>query len=600
MLIRGMEVRLAELKGESIKKPMEMVHWIEAHRWKPERRAQYFQLGLPSTQAVLEESARLFDQNVDRLLENQEAMRLQDWKDTHTGETPRETLTGTRATQLNASTIRQAAILTAQHIQGYSSDVRTEFESAVRNVGMDVGEIYAAAGVQKIATSQREVTDASHEVLAHSGILRPLQIPNGQKIGTESLNVPAEGSETLRFTIDHDVMANFWVDSFPGRALSLTISGGTLPAAGYPSSHGLSSANSTSLKLTPGTYDITVQDMTNYDVMPHGNDLKSRPLDLPLHMDVREWNTREVVGKVSLPGESEAKDVSLRVAKFIGNDRVSDYTKVPDLDPNLPVWVVAHGREDHDESGKMEQLARELGASGYQVVTVDWSGARDNFPHAAGLQGEQWIEPTAAKVFEMLRSMGVSGEKISFGVHSWATLLAYEVAERYKNENGFGVQAIVALDPAKDPTLNIGYDARQVDFSKVSNASWGFHSSYWGSVPRTLTGGRALEIRSSDELSTTDKHGLVVTTFANLISMQRQDPHNDLASKFQLSALSAPQTGAQCDEIFEGWLWVNSTAKTDQDGERYIDAVPTLFTATNPDDGIPDLYRSALLSNSIQ
>ncbi len=476
----------------------------------------------------------------------------------------------------------------------YVQNARYQVESALRSA------IYEASA------------GTNGEVLAYNGIMRPLQIPNGEKIDTETLHVPAEGSETLRFTLDRTVMANFWVQSFPGRALSLTISGGTLPAGGYTSNHGLSSADSVSLQLTPGTYDITVQDRTNYDVMPHGNDLKSRPLDLPLHMDVREWNTRQVMGKVSLEGESAAKDVSLRVAEFekdangnwirITNFEGDDIGKkqVNALDPSKPVWVVAHGREDNEGSGKMEQLTRELGASGYQVLTVDWSGASDNFPQVAGLQGEQWIEPTAAKVFEMLRSMGISGEKISFGVHSWATFLSYEVAERYKKENGFGVQAIVALDPAKDPTLNIGYDARQVDFSKVSNTSWGFHSSYWGSVPRTLTGGRALEIRSSDELSTTDKHGLVVTTFANLIRMQRQDPHNDLASKFRLSELSAPQTGAQCDEIFEGWLWVNSTAKTDQNGDRYIDAMPTVFTETNPDDGIPDMYRSALLRNSVQ
>ncbi|TSC57178.1 MAG: hypothetical protein Greene041662_1038, partial [Candidatus Peregrinibacteria bacterium Greene0416_62] len=616
-LMRGMEVQLAELKGESLQKPMEMLDFVLGTRASGRsigELARWFKVSMPSKNEILEESRLMLTKNIDRLIANQEVVAAQNWKDTH-GATPQAPIVS-RALELNMGRgLKDAMILTAQKIGSYSSDVRQEFETAVTYAGLNLGEVYAEASLSSEALAKAEVptlyasaTPIHTEVLASSGVLRQLEIPGGLKIDTEALSIPAEGSETLRFTLDREVMANFWVNSVAGRALSLSISGGSLPTGGYSSDHGLSSADSTSLRLTPGTYDVTVSDKTNYGIMPNGNDMRSRPLEFPLHMDVQPWNTRQIMGRVSLPGEREAKEVSLRVAEFddVTGKRIKSYDPnnadaVKALDPSKPVWVVVHGREDNEGSGKMEQLARELTASGYQVLTMNWSdGAKDNAPHFGGLQGEQWIEPTATKIFEMLHALGVRGENISFGVHSWGSFVSYEIAERYKEENGFGVQAIVALDPAKDPTLGIGYDAAQVDFSKVSNVSWGFHSSMWGSVPRAMTGGKAIEIRSPDVLSPTDKHGLAVTAFANLIRLQREDPQNELTNEFRMSSLSESQNRVQCDDIYEGWMWVTSYDKTDKNGAHYVDAVPSIFTATNPDNDIPDVYRDSFFSNSVQ
>ncbi|MBU0766192.1 hypothetical protein KKF55_00165 [Patescibacteria group bacterium] len=47
-----------------------------------------------------------------------------------------------------------------------------------------------------------------------------------------------------------------------------------------------------------------------------------------------------------------------------------------------------------------------------------------------------------------------------------------------------------------------------------------------------------------------------------------------------------------CDEIFEGWLWVNSSDRQGAQGndDDYTNAIPTKFTLTDPDDGDPDVY----------
>ena len=158
-----------------------------------------------------------------------------------------------------------------------------------------------------------------------------------------------------------------------------------LHSKGRWQSTNLCSVGSTSLQLTPGTYDVTISDTTNYDVMPYGIDLKSRPLEFPLHMDVQPWNMREMMGRVSLEGEEEAKEVSLRVAEFLtdGKRNLNYDGKNPEqkvvnqLNPNLPVWVVVHGMNS-SERGEVETIAHELSLqrqlSG-QVVTINWEEA---------------------------------------------------------------------------------------------------------------------------------------------------------------------------------------------------------------------------------
>jgi pimeloyl-ACP methyl ester carboxylesterase len=426
-----------------------------------------------------------------------------------------------------------------------------------------------------------------------------MKIPGGERKDTESLHIPAEGSETLRFTIDNDVMANFWVDSFPGRALSLTISGGSLPAAGYPSSHGLSSANSTSLKLTPGTYDITVQDMTNYDVMPHGNDLKSRPLDLPLHMDVREWNMRQVMGKVSLPGESEAKDVSLRVAEFYQDTgkRKDNYEAEsgPDaitrLNPSLPVWVVVPGRNNSESSSQIAELTRNLQLAGTQVVTLDWTaGASDNDIPLVGLEGSKWIESVGSWAARQLQSMQISGSNISGAGHSWGSYVVYEIGAHISG----GIKTLVALDPAADtPILGggkyKGFSDENFAFSKVAESSYAFHSSNFGNrkyalsaeyafdivVPENYENGSldeaameqflsqqylsSLGLEALDELSDAYKeHPFAISLFSELLQRQRLVPGDTTAQLFSLQNLQSNTSEFLVrDDNYEGVFYID-------------------------------------------
>ncbi len=474
----------------------------------------------------------------------------------------------------------------------YIRNARHQVESALRSA------IYEASA------------GTTGEVLAYNGILRPLEIPNGERKDPENLSLPAEGSETLRFTIDKTVMANFWVQSFPGRALSLTISGGTLPAGGYSSDHGLSSADSTSLKLTPGTYDVTVRDRTNYDVMPNGNDLKSRPLDLPLHMDVREWNMREVVGKVSLPGEREAKDVSLRVAEFGTDGKRSlnydgshpEQKLVSALDPSKPVWVVAHGRENSENSSQIAELTRNLQLTGTQVVTLDWSaGASDNDIPLVGLEGSKWIESVGSWAARQLQSMQISGSNVNGVGHSWGSYVVYEMGAHLPG----GIKTLVALDPAADtPVLGggkyKGFADESFSFSNVAESSYAFHSSNFGNrkyalsaeyafdvvVPENYEDGSldataidqllsqrylsSLGLETLDELSDAYReHGFAVSLFSELLQRQRLVAGDVTAKLFSLQNLQSDVAEfLKRDGNYEGTFYVDPNVSTNELGSE--------------------------------
>jgi len=441
------------------------------------------------------------------------------------------------------------------------------------------GELFAQAGVLDGGRERGDIY-----FLGFIGI-------GEEKVGEEEVQLEPGRSVTLFFTIEkeEEKMVNFWVEGVDERDLTLRIQGGPLPAKGYSSAKEGVTGESVSLRLTPGTYELTVEDETGYGV----RSIAEGSFRVPVHYEIVPFRTQEIVGRISIEKSPETMPVRMRVAEFDSAgkriDRVSDLNA---LKPDNPLWVVMHGREDNPDSGKMTELARALTEAGHQVVTLDWAeAARDNMPHLFGLQGEQWIEAVAEKAYQFLKSAGIPGGNVYLGGHSWAALVAFEIAERYKGDNGFGVQAIVALDPAKDPTLKIGYDASQVDFSAVSRVSWGFHSSFWGSVPRTMTGGRAIEIRSPGVIHPTSEHGIAVTTFANLVRLQRMDPQNPIGSQFSLDALSNPNAPfVPCDTSFEGWLWVDSDKKYDQQGDSYLNAIPRSFTLTNPDDDIPDRY----------
>lgn len=154
-LLRGIGVEIADLKGQPREKPMEMLDFVLGQRARGRyisELSRWFQIGMPSKDAILAESRVLLAQNADRLIANQtesaKAVAAQNWKDTHMGDTPSAPRESSRALELNmARGLRGAMVHTASVIPNYSAEVRREFENAVTYAGLNVQEMYAEAGV---------------------------------------------------------------------------------------------------------------------------------------------------------------------------------------------------------------------------------------------------------------------------------------------------------------------------------------------------------------------------------------------------------------------------------------------------------------------
>ena len=375
-----------------------------------------------------------------------------------------------------------------------------------------------------------------------------------------------------------------------------------LHSKGRWQSTNLCSVGSTSLQLTPGTYDVTISDTTNYDVMPYGIDLKSRPLEFPLHMDVQPWNMREMMGRVSLEGEEEAKEVSLRVAEF-EHDANGNWTRntnfkgldagkkqVNALDPNLPVWVVVHGKDNSEDSSQIAELTRNMKLSGAQVVTLNWQeGASDNLT-SIGLEGSKWIESVGTWAAHQLHSMELTHSQLNVVGHSWGSFVAYEIGAHIPG----GVKTLVALDPAADTVLlgggqYKGFDDVHFAFSNVAENSYAFHSSNFGNRKFALTAENSFDVVAPEnyEGSTADpsameqllsqhylaalgieiadevqdafhEHGFAVSLFSELMQRQRLVPSDVTAQLFSLTNLQSEASEfLRRDNHFEGTFFVD-------------------------------------------
>lgn len=439
--------------------------------------------------------------------------------------------------------------------------------------------------------------------------VRPLltSSSNGKLGKIETFNEPLlmrlrPGETTkLTFELTKTAYLNTWMENLPaGMTFALNKEGrgnvhSTERAKSTTNTH---SGISMSAELDTGTYTLFITcGEKSFGINPTDN--TDGTISLPLHLKLSPPSRSSIEGMISQEGNPNVFPVRMSVVAF--NRQGERITKDPNtereivIDPNKPTWIVVHGREDSPESGKMTELSKVLYESGCQVIELNWEmAAKDNFPHIAGLQGEEWIEPAAEKFFQMLETIGLEGENIRIGAHSWGSFLGYELSERLKARNGFGIDTFIALDSAKDPTLSNRYDASQIDFSAISKRSYAFHSSFLGSSSRTHSAQFSLEIRSpnsglSEMWDTTREHGLAVTAFANLIALQKTDPTNPLAKLFGFS--SSALNGITKQTGIDAWIWVNSVLKTGKDPkDKFIDATPVKLTVTNPDDAIADYY----------
>lgn len=435
-------------------------------------------------------------------------------------------------------------------------------------------------------------------------------------------HVTPGGNEEYVFTLTETAMVNV---TMPGNAgvvtglgnIGLQAATGTLLHANFTieirnaqgasmalSSRDAFSGDAISVRLPKGTYTLVVSDGTSYPSIAGMSAQQKGAIKLPeWHLDfqAKHFNSANIEGVMSIDGNASTMPVRMRVANFYPGEngqRNVNYDLTPEdggvqkLDPTKPVWVVIHGREDKDDSGKMLELEKALTESGYQVVSIDWrEAAGENLPASVGMQGEAWIQAVGDWGYRALVAAGIKGGNIRVGVHSWGSFVGYEIAEHFKAKNGFGVDTIVALDTAKDPTSADRYDASQVNFAAVSKASTAFHSSFWGSEGRSMTAQHVIEIGSpiqsnSPTYNQTLKHGLAVTTFANLILLQKIDPSNAIGSQFIFS--SGGETGGQHDKK---WLTVETQSLHGSDTDDvFVDAVPDKMTNTDPYDTVDDVY----------
>ena len=211
-------------------------------------------------------------------------------------------------------------------------------------------------------------------------------------------------------------------------------------------------------------------------------------------------------------------------------------------------WVVAHGRASR--SASFTPLAAEIAEyeEGDQVLTLDWSdGAGDNWPSLVGMDGAGWIPGVADWAAGVLHGIGLQTEDLFFVGHSWGTWLSYEMATRVAG----GVQGIVALDPAADASFE--YDASDVDFGDVAQASWAFHGGgLFGSPTRAATADESFTTTYSASRPIGDlaRHSMPVDIFTDLVRESNSARPSERARLFSLDRLVADQAGSWREDVY--------------------------------------------------
>ncbi len=323
------------------------------------------------------------------------------------------------------------------------------------------------------------------------------------------------------------------------------------------------SAESLSLILEKGTYTLTVYDQSTYftSYLLNPSNLSST-LTVPLHFDTKPLRTQKITGRMSIENRPDALPISMSVAEFDEESGKRLLLAKNGLNPNLPVWVVVHGRENSEDSDNIKDLTKALyefdnaNSDAYQTVTIDWElASKDNsFLFNGGvldlLRDATWTPAVGKWVATQLAQANYNGENINFAGHSHGTYVSYFAAKEF-NTLGKGVtHSIIALDPATNVQfLNGGnsIDETKIKFAqvaqttvsikaqvdsaailrKIQEASSTIERSYWntklnelaeyGNDRRAKTAHTALELKVVGETEREKAHGYPVTAFADLI-----------------------------------------------------------------------------------
>jgi pimeloyl-ACP methyl ester carboxylesterase len=216
------------------------------------------------------------------------------------------------------------------------------------------------------------------------------------------------------------------------------------------------------------------------------------------------------------------------------------------IDPTARTWMPIHGRNASLDA--MAEITRGLTASRKgdatrrddQILALDWSAASDGFLYS---EGEAWIQPVGEWAAKALSSYGFVGSRLNLVGHSWGTYVAAQIAGVMPYEPGpsprVKVNSIVALDPAKDDPVG-PFHPSWVHFGEVSNCSWAFHSSFFGSKTTPVTASEAFAVVYDDPNGPGlfGKHSQVKEMFAYMITNS-----SAMSNLFKLDRLALCEAG---------------------------------------------------------
>jgi len=250
------------------------------------------------------------------------------------------------------------------------------------------------------------------------------------------------------------------------------------------------------------------------------------------------------------------------------------------IDPNVPTWVVIHGRTNSSETQQIQGIAMAIKAKRPrdQVLLLDWSSA------AAEDDGENWIGAVGSWAGSHLAEYGFHGSALHLVGHSWGTYVADKLAQEFPD----GVDLIVALDPAaNDPRYGEfnPNDEGAIDFSAHSKFSLAFHSSdALGNEKTPTTATEAFSVgffKPIFDVGEVDRHDWVRDLFTSMVlgnggvsqlfSLERllsHDPGPWLLNKYQANDAYGPTF--PLPKLYEGVIVSGPTSRAPKD-IRYFD-----------------------------
>ena len=156
-------------------------------------------------------------------------------------------------------------------------------------------------------------------------------------------------------------------------------------------------------------------------------------------------------GTSAMPLTVQAKFKAARFCDASGNP-------VPTLNSSKPLWLVAHGKIDGENSFRTMNSAIRKGANSTQVISMDWASGADGGDF--DLTNGRYFLNLGKNLSSLLKGKGFLRNNVNWVGHSWGSLVGYETALAFG-----GVDQLFALDPASQALG--GYDDDRVNFGKV-------------------------------------------------------------------------------------------------------------------------------------